>query len=55
MKAMTIFSLIRSVASNLWRSVISLAWALVDVEDREGDASRRDWEEAEYVFQRRDF
>jgi hypothetical protein len=52
---MTIFSLIKSTASDLWRRVVSLAHALIEAESLEAAASGRDWEEAEYVFQRRNF
>jgi hypothetical protein len=52
---MTIFSLIKSTAFNLWRRVVALVRTLLETDDLDADGSRRDWEEEEFVFQRRDF
>jgi hypothetical protein len=52
---MAIYSLINSAASNLWRRVVALVRTLLEAEDHDAAASRRDWEEEEFVFQRRDF
>ena len=52
---MTIFNLIRSAASNLRGRLVSLARTIFEAEGLEAGARGRDWEEAEYVFQRRHF